>query len=275
MNKSELLPLLAKLGVHPSRRLGQNFLVDGNMLDAMVRDAAPQAGESILEVGPGTGVLTRKLIESGVRLTAVEFDHRLAAHIRDTYGRNPGFRLVEADACKLDYDELMGTGPWRCIANLPYSCGSVFLAHAAAAANPPGELFILLQLEMGERLAAKEGGDDYGALTVQIQSLYQVELRRKVPGAVFHPPPDVDSAFLALRRRPDAPVPEVRRRLIQLAKAGFGQRRKKLFKLIAPLCGEAELRDAYAKLGISEDARAEELAVATWLDLARLCPVRP
>ena len=272
MTKSELLPLLSKLGVHPSRRLGQNFLVDANMLDAMVRDAGPRAGEAILEVGPGTGVLTRKLVEAGVRLTAVEFDHRLAAHIREAYGQHPGFRLVEADACKLDYDELMGTEPWRCIANLPYSCGSVFLAHAAAAANPPQELFILLQLEMGERLAAREGTDDYGALTVQIQSLYQVALLRKVPGSVFHPPPEVDSAFLALRRRADAPAPEVRRRLIRLAKAGFGQRRKKLFRLIAPLFGEAELPAAYARLGISVDARAEELSVDTWIALAGLCP---
>jgi 16S rRNA (adenine1518-N6/adenine1519-N6)-dimethyltransferase len=273
MKKHELLPLLETLGVFPSRKLGQNFLIDANMLDAMVRDAAPKEGESILEVGPGTGVLTRRLLAAGCRVTAVEFDHRLSAYLNGALGTDPRLRLVQADACKLNYDELMGSGPWRCIANLPYSCSSVFLAKAIEAVNPPSELFVLLQLEMARRLAAKERTPDYGALTVMLQMLYQVEIVRRVPGSVFYPPPDVDSAFVAMRRRPDALSGPVRLTAVRVAKLGFGHRRKKLARLLEEAAAPETIANAFAALGISPDARAEELPVDLWPKLAaRLVP---
>jgi 16S rRNA (adenine1518-N6/adenine1519-N6)-dimethyltransferase len=188
--------------------------------------------------------------------------------LQQALGGDPRLHLVSADACKLDYDNLMGTGPWRCIANLPYSCSSVFLAKAIEAVNPPAELFVLLQLEMGRRLAAKERTPDYGALTVMLQMLYRVEIVRRVPGSVFFPPPDVESAFVALRRRPDAIIGPARLAAVRLAKLGFGHRRKKLARLLEEAAAPEAIASAFASLGISLDARAEELPVDLWPRLA-------
>jgi len=136
MKKAELCALFERLGLHPSRKLGQNFLVDVNLLEAMVRDAAPMAGERILEIGPGAGTMTEKLLESGCDLTAVEIDYRLVSWLRERFAGKSNFRLLEGDACKLDYQQIFGEAPYRCIANLPYSCGSVFLANISEQPNP-------------------------------------------------------------------------------------------------------------------------------------------
>ena len=112
MNKAELLAVLARLDIKPSRRLGQNFLLDPNLLDAMVRLSGACAGQRVLEIGPGTGALTERLLASGCDLTAVELDHRLAGYLRERFADRANFRLVEADACRIDLGELMGGEPF-------------------------------------------------------------------------------------------------------------------------------------------------------------------
>lgn len=269
MRKQELMPILAELGVQPSRRLGQNFLVDKNMLDAMIRDAAPQRDEFVLEIGPGTGVLTQRLIEAGCRLTAVEFDHRLAGYLRQRFAEVDHFRLIEGDACKQNYDELMPHQTWRCIANLPYACSSVFIARLLEGHFLPQELWVLLQYEMGRRLAAEVGSSDYGALTVQVQLFYDVEIVRKVPPGVFHPPPEVDSAYVCLRLKKEALNREEIEQAIVLAKTGFSQRRKKLCRLLEKLHSREAIARAFADLGFAEDIRAEKLSPSDWILLSR------
>ena len=157
MNKAELLAVLARLDIKPSRRLGQTFLLDPNLLDAMVRLAGACAGQRVLEIGPGTGALTERLLASGCDLTAVELDHRLAGYLRERFADRANFRLVEADACRIDLGELMGGEPFRCLANLPYSCSSQLLAALVSLANPPTDVYCLLQKEMADRLAARVG----------------------------------------------------------------------------------------------------------------------
>ena len=273
MKKRELCGLLDQLGLHPSRRLGQNFLVDENMLDAMVRAAAPAAGEQVLEIGPGTGVLTRSLLAAGCRVTAVEIDHRLADYLRRELGGDDGFTLIEGDACKIDYDRLFAAGvPYRCLANLPYSCGSVFLAGLTILENPPQEAFILLQKEMGDRLLASPGTKDYGALTVRLAWLYETSLVRQVPPGVFFPPPEVMSVYLRLTARPGRPATALRRKAARLAMAAFAQRRKKAAGLLERLCGAPAVQQAFAKLGIPPDARAENLTPNQYLQLAENLP---
>ncbi|MFA4943537.1 MAG: 16S rRNA (adenine(1518)-N(6)/adenine(1519)-N(6))-dimethyltransferase RsmA [Lentisphaeria bacterium] len=269
MTRGELLDILRRLGVNPSRRLGQNFLADPNLLDWMLRTAAPQAGERVLEVGPGSGVLTRKLLAAGVELTAVELDHRLAAHLRATLGAAPNFRLVEGDACRQDYGALMGEDtPWRCIANLPYAVSSVLLAGFLDLRNPPRELYILLQLEMAQRLRAGPGTKDYGALTVQVQLDYAVEILRRVPPGVFFPPPEVDSAYVRLARPGERLPGGVRTLARELARLGFSQRRKQFRKLLASRFPTERLDAAFAALGLGAAVRAEALPVATFVRLA-------
>ena len=136
MTKNELLTVLRELGIKPSKKLGQNFLIDPNMLTAIVREAAPARGQRVLEVGPGTGILTRKLLEAGCLVTAVEIDLRLHEYLQQDLGNHPNLTLIRGDACRIDYDRLMGNQPFTCIANLPYSCSSVFLARVVAHPRP-------------------------------------------------------------------------------------------------------------------------------------------
>ncbi|MBR4370880.1 MAG: hypothetical protein IKS92_07525, partial [Victivallales bacterium] len=141
MNKSELLALLERLEIHPSRRLGQNFLIDPNMLDSLVRSAGVAEGDRVLEIGPGTGTLTERMLAAGARVQAVELDHRLAGYLRDERFKDDElFSLTEADACRLDLDALMGDAPFRCVANLPYSCSSQLLASLTGMANQPQDI---------------------------------------------------------------------------------------------------------------------------------------
>ncbi len=267
MTKTELLHLLTRLDLQPSRRLGQNFLIDQNLLEAMVRLAAPKPGESILEVGPGTGVLTRHLLAAGSNVTAVEFDHRLAAYLRDEFQEAGNFRLVEADACRLNYDDLMGPDPYRCIANLPYAASSVLLANFLALCNPPVEMFVLLQREMAERLAAPPATKDYGALSVRIQMIYQVAIARRVPPSVFFPPPAVESAYVHLRLRDTLPTLEFRKSAATIVRAAFSQRRKKLINLLKPHADAGRLERCFSDLGLPDDVRAEAVSVPIFQQL--------
>lgn len=269
MRKAELISLLDSLGLHPSRKLGQNFLIDDNCLSALVRAAAPQAGEEILEIGPGTGALTQRLLEAGCKLTAIEYDHRLAEYLREKYRDCENFHLIECDACRADYDALFPAGTtWRCIANLPYSCGSVIIAKFCALVNPPASLHILLQREMGERLCATPGSGDYGALTVRTALSYRAEIVRIVSPGVFFPPPEVDSAFVRLSALDSSESIDVRRLAGELANAAFAQRRKKAKRLLENRWKDFDFATAFSALGLSVDCRAENISPAQYTALA-------
>ncbi len=271
MTRTELIRLLDELGLHPSRKLGQNFLIDANLLDWTIRTAAPQPGEPILEIGPGTGVLTGRLIESGARVTAVELDHRLAEWIRKSYGGTPDFRLVQGDACDVDYAALMGPeADFRCIANLPYAVSSVIIARFLELPKPPRELYVLLQIEMADRLRAAVGTKDYNALTVQVQAEYEVQVLRRIAPAVFFPPPEVDSAYVRFRRRENAPDAARRAALREIVRLAFSQRRKQMRKLLRSRFPEEKLDAACAALNIPADARAETVTVPQFLRLAEM-----
>jgi len=268
MTKRELLQVLDEIGVRPSRRLGQNFLTDSNLLEAIVRTAAPLAGERILEVGAGTGVLTRKLLEAGCRVTSIELDHRLCSYLRHAFADEAGFELVEGDACKLDLDTVMGGEPFRIIANLPYACSSVLIANITRLTVLPSELFILLQKEMAARLSATSGTKEYGALSVVVQLVFGVERLRKIPPEVFTPPPEIESTLVKLTRRPDAVSQACRRDLARLVRIGFGQRRKKLFRLLVSQFGTNAVRQSFENLGLAENIRAEALDIEAFVKLA-------
>ena len=129
MNKQELMKQLERCGMRPGRGLGQNFLLDRNQLEWIVRKADLQKDEHILEVGPGFGALTELLLATGAKITAVEYDHRIADHLRERFAGADNLRLIEADACKVDYSELFPEGTrFRCVANLPYAISTVFIA---------------------------------------------------------------------------------------------------------------------------------------------------
>lgn len=270
MKKAELCALFERFGLHPSRKLGQNFLVDVNLLEAMVRSAAPASGERILEIGPGAGTMTEKLLESGCELTAVEIDHRLVSWLQERFAGKSNFTLLEGDACKLDYQQIFGTAPYRCIANLPYSCGSVFLANISEQPNPPREMFILLQKEMGDRLIAGPGTKDYGVLSVRLGCRYQISMLRSISPKVFFPEPEVVSAFLRLTLKTNLPETRIIQLASRLAGCAFSQRRKKAGKLLQSLYPAAAITAAFAGLGLSQEVRAENLSPDQYLALAEI-----
>jgi len=275
---------LSSLGFRPSRRLGQNFLLDENMSRALVRDAGVVEGDFVLEVGPGLGFLTRPLLDAGARVLAVEIDGRLAELLRADLGEEPRFELVQGDVLAGKHElapevrehlpgnageAREGEEPWRLVANLPYSVSAPLLAVLAALPAPPVAMDVLVQLEVARRLAAEPGGRDWGPLSVRLQASYRVELGRRVGPELFWPRPKVDSAWVRLRRRADAPPREEAERLAGLGAALFGRRRQALGRVLGELLGDREAaRALLEELGVEPRRRAETLDLGTLQALA-------
>ena len=268
MNKSELLALLERLEIHPSRRLGQNFLIDPNMLDSLVRSAGVAEGDMVLEIGPGTGTLTERMLAAGARVQAIELDHRLAGYLRDErFKDDKAFSLLEADACRTDLDSLMGEAPFRCVANLPYSCSSQLLASLTSMTNQPQDIHVLLQKEMADRLTAKAGTKEYGVLTVRLGLLYEISTVKTIPKNVFFPPPEVVSAFVRMRLRPKRPPRDVMASVSHVAGLAFGQRRKKTCRMLEPEYGAERVAAAFAAASLTEDVRADAITPQAYVRL--------
>ena len=270
MKKAELSALMDSLGIAPSKKLGQNFLIDDNFLDSIIRIADIKPDDKVIEVGPGFGALTERLLKTGASVAAIEFDRKLAAWLRLTYA-NRGLCLIEGDACKIDVAGIYGADtPFRLISNLPYSAGTVIVANMLALKTPPSEMFIMLQKEVGMRFAAKEDTDEYGALTVRIQAMHQVELVKMAPPQMFYPRPEVDSCILRLTLRKDALGQEHFRNLTRLVRASFAHRRKKMLKQAASMFDMEQVRSAMVSLGIDPDIRAEKVTVKQFIRMAEM-----
>ena len=270
MNKTELLQQLEKLNMRPGRGLGQNFLLDNNLLEFIVRSANITPGETVLEVGPGFGALTEKLLRAGAELYAVEFDHRVCEFLREQH-KESNFHLTEGDGCRVDYAELLGSdAPFRAIANLPYAVSSVLIARFLELANPPQQMIFMLQKEMGERLAAQPGKGSYGALSVRVQQLYDVKILRIVPPEVFYPAPAVESALVAFELKECVPPPDIRKKLEKVVKLAFLNRRKQLGKVLKQHYSEDAIRSALAEVGHPWEIRPEKLTVDEFEKLSAL-----
>lgn len=270
MNRTELIEVLGNYGIHPSKAKGQNFLVDRNMLDAMVKSMNLQKDEQILEVGPGTGVLTRMMIDAGCSLTSVETDKKLFKYLSENVNAD-NFSLVFGDACKVNYDEIIDySKPFRCIANLPYAISSIFIARMTEISSPPTEMYFLLQKEMAERFSAKPNTKKYGSLTVRAGVLYDSKILRKVPPQVFHPPPKIDSSFIYMKRKETYPPADVLKNLNKLVKAAFSQRRKKAMKLLTPAFKNIDFEKAFEECGIGVNDRAEHISIPQYVKLAEI-----
>ena len=272
MNKQELITALESLGMRPGRGLGQNFLLDGNLLDWIVRNSGAESGENVLEVGPGFGALTEKMVQAGFQVTAIEFDHRLAEYLRKKFSGSENFRLIEKDACKVDYDELFPAGTtYKAVANLPYAISSVFIAKILETENLPQSMFFMLQKEMGERLAAKSGTKAYGALSVRTQLLFDVNIEKIVPPQVFCPPPEVDSALVSFKLLPDSRCPEELLGATSfLVRSLFNQRRKQMGKVLGSLIGKDNSAAVMENAGLPWEIRPDKLEIEQFIELARL-----
>jgi 16S rRNA (adenine1518-N6/adenine1519-N6)-dimethyltransferase len=268
----EVRDLLARHGARPSQARGQNFVVDPNTVRRVARLADIGPGDRVVEVGAGVGSLTVALAETGAAVTAIEVDRRLLAALGEALAGS-GVRIVEGDALRLDWTGLLGGDEWVLVANLPYNIATPLVAQLLDEVPAIDRMVVMVQREVGERLAAGVGDEAYGAVSVKVASWGSARVLGRVPASVFWPEPSVESALVEIRRDP----PEVqaeklagvdRAWLERLVRAGFGQRRKMLRRSLLGLVTAEELVAA----GIRPDARAEELDLAAWARLARCAP---
>lgn len=271
LSPSDTRDLLARLGHSPKRFLGQNFLVDGNIVRKSLALAEVQAGDRVVEVGPGLGTLTTALLEAGAEVWAVEKDRALHAHLAETLGaRFRGrFHLLEGDAVEHPLAGLDATGDFKIVANLPYAIATPWL-DAVLSGPLPGRMVLMLQQEAAQRYVAQPGSKSFGAISIFLQSAYAIAPGHKVAAACFHPRPEVESHLLHVVRRPEpflfsAPVRE-------LIRACFQQRRKQLGALLRSRRPELapDVRGLLARHGLTEKARPEETPIRCWQELAQV-----
>jgi 16S rRNA (adenine1518-N6/adenine1519-N6)-dimethyltransferase len=261
--------VIARHNLAASKALGQNFLLDEQLLARIAALPGDLGGQAVLEVGPGPGGLTRALLRAGARVTAIEMDRRCLPALAELGDAFPGqLTVVEGDALKLDHSELMGHQPFHVLSNLPYNVGTaLFVRWLGGESWPPlwQSLTLMFQREVADRIVADAGDDAYGRLAVLAQWRSEARLAMKVHRSAFTPPPKVMSAIVHVT---PAAMPEgvSARTLERLTEAAFGQRRKMLRQSLKGVPGALE---ALASLGIDETRRAETVSVAEFVALAK------
>ena len=261
-------------GLPARKRMSQNHLADGAVLERIVGVAAVQSGEHIVEVGPGIGILTAELLRAGAQVTAVELDSRLVAHLRSRFERETHLELVADDFLDVPIEQV-GRAPWALVANVPYHITSPILHHVLGAQERPERFVMMIQKEVAERIAAPPGGMSYLSVFVQYHS--DVEVAFVVPSAAFEPAPEVDSAVLVGSIRPrrlDGPAEAELWRLVQ---ASFRERRKMIHNVLVrqlPGLSREQLDGALSACAIAPDRRPQTLSIDEWLALsAALSPL--
>ncbi len=270
LGSSAVRELLARHGIEPSRALGQNFVTDPNTVDRIVRLAGIGPGDRVVEVGPGLGSLTLGLVAAGARVVAVELDEHLLPALREVLagaGASDSVEIVAGDAMRLDWDELLADRPgerWKLVANLPYNVATPVVLRALDEAPRIAEVFVMVQREVADRLAARPGSAVYGIPSVKVAYWGSAEVVGKVPAAVFHPAPRVESALVRIVRA-DAPATDADPDLLfSLVRQAFGQRRKMLRRSLADRVDAV----AFERAGIDPTARPQDLDVLAWGRLA-------
>ena len=265
LSGADVRRLLDQHGLAPSRARGQNFVVDPNTVRRIARLAEVGPGDRVVEIGAGLGSLTLALAETGAAVTAIEVDERLVPPLRSVV-EPVGATVVEGDALRLDWNAVLVGGPWILVANLPYNVATPLVADLLDGVPAIRRMLVMVQREVGERLAAGPGDEAYGAVSVKVAYWARARVVGRVPPTVFHPVPNVESALVRIERRDEPAVgPEVDPAwLFRIVTAGFGQRRKMLRRSLATLVAP----DAFEAAGIRPEARAEELSVTDWGRLA-------
>jgi 16S rRNA (adenine1518-N6/adenine1519-N6)-dimethyltransferase len=259
--------------------LGQHFLYDKALLQSLVASTGATKQDRVLEIGPGSGMLTACLCEAAGRVLAVEVDESILPLLRANVALYDNVSVVQGDIRRLPLPELcapLGRG-FFVIANIPYNVTTPILDLLLESGLPIAQISVMVQKEVADKLLAGPSQEAYGLLSVKAQYYGEPSLAQIVPASAFTPPPKVDSAFvnLPLRKAPPYPVAD-ERLLFALIRAGFAQRRKTLLNAVNPLApveGDA-LRDILLSLGLSPTVRGEALSVADWIRFANGCKER-
>ena len=279
LSRARVRAALHALGLRPSRSMGQNFLIDGAALATIVTAAALTADDTVVEVGPGLGVLTWELVQRARTVVAVELDRRLAERLRTEFRTFPNLAIIQGDVLRLppttilaehDPDAASGARPYKVVANLPYAITSAALRHFLSDPLRPALMVVLVQQEVAARICARAG--DLSVLAHAVQIYAEPEIVARVPASSFFPAPEVDSSVLRLRIRPQpAVVPDQPEALLRLIKAGFLHPRKQLgnalpggMAAMGMKIDRQRVLDALAAAGIDPTRRAETVTLEEW-----------
>lgn len=265
---SDVRALLAQLNFHPSRVLGQNFLIDRNILTILLATAELVPEDRVVEVGPGLGVLTDALLERVAWVTAIEKDNRLAPYLRKRFAGHPTLTLIHADILDCDLATLFARPGLKLVANLPYAIAARLLVDLVATPHPPARIVVTIQREVADRLGAGPSSKDYGLLSILMQRHYAIRTVKHISPTCFWPVPGVQSSIVCLvvRDTPQGGAAD-EAGLRHLLRHAFSRRRKTMARSLRDLV--ADPRPALDAVGIAPTARAEELPPATWPALWR------
>jgi len=274
-----LRELCSKYGIQFKKGLGQNLLLDDNINAIMVAAADLQPGDRVVEVGAGLGALTRRLAAAPVSVLAVEIDRAFMPCLEDQFGHLENVRLFRGDILNHDLGDLVrehlpGSGSLKMVSNLPYYITTPVLFHFLESPIPFSRLVVMVQLEVGERLAAGPGTAEYGALTIAANLYARVDMVRRVPASCFVPRPKVDSAIVRLRLREKPLYDDLHpRQIMRVVRAAFSRRRKTLRNALGALTGPRLDRAAITRwiesAGIEPERRPETLSLDEFAQLAR------
>ncbi len=265
--------LLDRFGYRPKKRLGQNFLMDKGAaarIAHLVVEGSPDCEPfRVLEIGPGTGALTRALLDVHPDVSALDVDPDMVRILRSRDDLQQA-QIIEADALTFDYSHFAGGKPWRVTGNLPYNVATPLIMQFIEMRNGPQTLVVMVQKEVADRFAAGPGTPAYGSLSVAVQYAMSVEKAFTLKPGAFYPRPKIDSTVVRLTRRPN-PAVEVadERRFLQVVRAAFAYRRKTLANSLSLALGvpRAAVAQALEQIGLDTEIRGEQLALA---DFARL-----
>ncbi|MBL8165604.1 MAG: 16S rRNA (adenine(1518)-N(6)/adenine(1519)-N(6))-dimethyltransferase RsmA [Anaerolineae bacterium] len=262
--------LLEQYDIVPRKSLGQNFLHDPNMLDKIVATAGLHAEDTVLEVGPGTGLLTERLARAVARVVTVEVDERLKPVLEETLAPYENVELIFQDILHVDVETVMRTEPYSVVANVPYYITSAILRHLLEIRHRPRRLVLTVQFEVAERLIAKP--NDMSILAVSVQFYGRPQIAARLKPSVFWPRPDVDSALVLIDTFQQPPVEIPNEKLFfRVVRAGFGQKRKQLKNSISSGLDLNAEQSAllFRRAEIDPSRRPETLRLEEWAALAR------
>ena len=265
-----LKDLLARHGFQFTKSLGQNFLIDQNILNKIVEAAGIQAEDKVLEVGPGVGTLTQALAKRAARVVSVELDKALLPILQETLRSFSNVKIIHGDILKLNIHDLIRDEfqdkPVKVVANLPYYITTPIIMRFLEEDHPYNSITVMVQREVADRIAARPGSKEYGALSVAVQFYTQPRIIGKVPSGVFMPPPKVDSMIITLKKR-SRPAAEVKdpNQFFRVVKTVFSQRRKTLLNTLASAewsnMDKPAWKETLLQLNIDPQRRGETLTL--------------
>ena len=259
-----------RFDIKMSKKLGQNFLIKRGIVDEIVKAADLQAGEPVLEIGPGIGTLTQGLAQSGANVTAIELDTRLLEVLDTTLAQYSNVNIVHGDVLKLDVPSIMNHEPFKVVANLPYYITTPIIMSLLESRLPIERLVVMVQKEVALRMVAKPGTKDYGALSVAVQYYTKPDIVLDVPPKSFLPAPAVTSSVIRCVLRDKPPVDVVDEKLFfRVVKAGFAQRRKTFANTMKTTgLSKDRIEELLVKANIDGQRRGETFTLQEFADVA-------